>query len=86
MCYTPPPPVFLAYDHHHHNRHHRYTLAAGVGVYAGMFLYRNSRLAGSPNLDTWVASGAASVESALSNHIVSPLVTVRDELFRTFRE
>lgn len=64
----------------------RYTLAAGVSVYAGLFLYRNSRLAGSPNLDNWVAAGVAAVDGAWANHVVAPLVTVRDELFRTFRE
>lgn len=64
----------------------RCTLAAGVGVYAGVFLYRNSRLAGSPNLDNWIAAGVDAVEGAWSNHVVSPLVTVRDELFKTFRE
>jgi hypothetical protein len=64
----------------------RYTLAAGVGAYAGVFLYRNSRLAGSPNLDNWVTAGVEAVEGAWGNHVVSPLVTVRDELFKTFRE
>jgi nuclear-control-of-ATPase protein 2 len=64
----------------------RYTLAAGVCAYAGVFLYRNSRLSGSSNLDTWLASGVEAVEGAWSNHVVMPLVTVRDELFKTFRE
>lgn len=64
----------------------RCTLAAGVGAYAAVFLYRNSRLAGSPNLDNWVAAGVGAVEGAWSNHVVTPLVTVRNELFATFRE
>jgi nuclear-control-of-ATPase protein 2 len=64
----------------------RYTLAAGLGVYAGVFLYRNSKLSGSPNLDNWVKSGVEALEGAWSNHVVSPLVMVRDELFKTFRE
>lgn len=55
-------------------------------MYAGVFLYRNSRLAGSSNLDNWVAAGVAAVEGAWGNHVVMPLLTVRDELFATFRE
>jgi nuclear-control-of-ATPase protein 2 len=65
---------------------HRYTLAAGVGVYAGVFLVRNSRLAGSRNLDTWAAAAVEAAQGAWSNHIVSPLLAVRQELFSTFRE
>lgn len=64
----------------------RYSLAGGLALYGAVFLYRNSRLAGSPNLDTWIESGVAAVEGAVSNHVVLPLVTVRDELFKTFRE
>jgi hypothetical protein len=57
-----------------------------VGAYAGVFLICNSRLAGSPNLEDWVTAGVEAVEGAWGNHVVSPLVTVRDDLFKTFRE
>lgn len=85
---TPPPPA----THTHgpmptlFTSTHRYTLVASAGVYAGVFLYRNSRLSGSPNLDNWFASGAGAVQGAWTNHVITPLITVRDELFRTFRE
>jgi nuclear-control-of-ATPase protein 2 len=55
-------------------------------TYAGVFLVRNSRLSGSTNLDDWAASAAEVVRGAFGDHIVLPLLTVRDELFSTFRE
>lgn len=82
-CTCPPSSVVCVYVC---SLNRRYSLAGGLALYGVVFLYRNSRLAGSPNLDSWVASGVAAVEGAVSNHVVMPLVTVRDELFKTFRE
>ncbi|KXZ51842.1 hypothetical protein GPECTOR_11g280 [Gonium pectorale] len=64
----------------------RYAAAAGAAGYLGLFLLRHSRLAGSDDLDRWILAAATAVRSALATHVVAPLVAVRDELFRTFRD
>ena len=64
----------------------KYTVAAAASASAAAFLYRHSRLAGSSDLDEWAAAAASAVKGAWADHVVSPLVVVRDELFSTFRE
>ncbi|GFR42686.1 hypothetical protein Agub_g3497 [Astrephomene gubernaculifera] len=64
----------------------RYCTAAGVLLYGGAFLLRHSRLAGSDDLDRWILTALTAVRSALRTHVVEPLLAVRDELFRTFRD
>lgn len=64
----------------------KYSIAAAAGVSAAAFLYRHSRFAGSSDLDDWAALAAAAVKGAWADHVVSPLVVVRNELFSTFRE
>jgi nuclear-control-of-ATPase protein 2 len=51
-----------------------------------MFLYRHSRLAGSRDLDNWAAAAASATRATWKEHVVQPLLVVRDELFKTFRE
>lgn len=64
----------------------RYSLmAAGAGT-ALMWLYRHSWLAGSPDLENWVSEASDIVRESWRVHIVQPLVDVRNELFKTFRE
>lgn len=63
----------------------RYTLvSAGVG-YVSFFLYRHSRLSGSPDLENWALQGVEAVRGALRENVVKPLAQVKDELFNTFR-
>lgn len=64
----------------------RYT-ALGVAAAGGLrFLYRHSRLAGSSDLDDWARQATTSVSGAWRDHIIAPLSTVRDELFKTLRD
>ncbi len=46
---------------------------------------RNSRLAGSDNLDRWSHTATEAILGAYRDHVVAPLLTVRDEFFNTFR-
>eukprot|EP00775_Hariotina_reticulata_P003230 gene3230-3507_t len=64
----------------------RYGVAAGLGVSGAMFLYRHSRLAGSQDLENWAGAAVAAVRATWKEHVVQPLVLVRDELFKTFRD
>jgi nuclear-control-of-ATPase protein 2 len=51
-----------------------------------VWLLRHSRVCGSDDLDRWVCSAAVTALDSVQVHVVEPLVVVRDELFRTFRE
>jgi len=46
---------------------------------------RHSRLSGSHDLDIWAKSGADSVREAYKEHLMGPIIAVKDELFKTFR-
>jgi ATP synthase regulation protein NCA2 len=46
---------------------------------------RHSWLAGSDDLESWVSMALEALASAFQEHIVGPLLLVRDELFNTFR-
>ncbi len=50
-----------------------------------MCVDRHSRLSGSRDLDIWVKSGADSVREAYKEHLMGPIIAVKDELFKTFR-
>lgn len=41
---------------------HRYSIYAGLGLSAGMYLYKHSRLAGSNDLDEWARVAAAAAK------------------------
>lgn len=47
---------------------------------------RHSRLSGSQDLERWMMRGVTAVRGAYQEHILKPLLTVRDELFQTFRQ
>ena len=51
----------------------------------GLCVDRHSRLSGSRDLDIWVKSGADSVREAYKEHLMGPIIAVKDELFKTFR-
>ena len=47
---------------------------------------RHSRLTGSQDLERWALQAATAVRGAYQEHVLKPLLTVRDELFQTFRQ
>lgn len=58
-------------------------VAAGALGAAGVrFIYKNSRLAGSDNLDRWTATAVTAVKVQWKERVTEPLVVIRDELFR----
>lgn len=64
----------------------RYTCGAvGLSV-CSMWLIRHSRLSGSHDIDNWVREAKDSTVSFLHDHVEQPLLSIRDELFETFRK
>ncbi|CAJ1971223.1 unnamed protein product [Sphenostylis stenocarpa] len=64
----------------------RYTCGAvGLSV-CSIWLLRHSRLVGSSDLDNWVQEARSSTISFLKNHVEQPILSIRDELFETFRK
>lgn len=47
---------------------------------------RHSRLAGSDDLERWGRNAVTAVQGAYKEHMLKPLLAVRDELFQTFRQ
>ena len=47
---------------------------------------RHSRFAGSKDIERWGAQMGSSVVDAYQQHVAAPLLTVRNELFQTFRQ
>ena len=47
---------------------------------------RHSRLSGSQDLELWAKSGGDSVREAYKEHLMGPIIAVKDELFKTFRQ
>ena len=47
---------------------------------------RHSRLSGSQDLELWAKSGGDSVQEAYKEHLMGPIIAVKDELFKTFRQ
>ena len=46
---------------------------------------RHSRLVGSPDLERWTMEAGKAVAGAFRQHVVAPLVTIRNDLFATLR-
>ncbi|XP_050237143.1 protein DGS1, mitochondrial [Mercurialis annua] len=64
----------------------RYTCGAvGLSV-CSMWLIKHSRLVGSPDIDNWIREAKESTVSFFSDHVEQPLLSIRDELFDTFRK
>ncbi|WIA16343.1 hypothetical protein OEZ85_013041 [Tetradesmus obliquus] len=61
------------------------SVAAALTLSAGVFLIKHSRLAGSTDLDDWVKAAAATAKGAWMEHVVDPMLAVKDELLDTFR-
>ncbi|KMZ72041.1 hypothetical protein ZOSMA_16G00050 [Zostera marina] len=63
----------------------RYTCSA-VGISACTFwLLRHSRVMGSSDLDDWFREAKESITGFWKSHVEQPLISIRDELFETFR-
>eukprot|EP00850_Spirogloea_muscicola_P017849 SM000157S02079 [mRNA] locus=s157:156074:160332:- [translate_table: standard] len=63
----------------------RYTGAAlGLAVATG-WAVKHSRLAGSGDLDNWMKQGQDSAAVFFKDHLIDPLVQIRDDLFETYR-
>ncbi|XP_048499612.1 protein DGS1, mitochondrial isoform X2 [Beta vulgaris subsp. vulgaris] len=64
----------------------RYTCGAiGLSV-CSLWVVRHSRLVGSPDIDNWIREAKESTTSFLTEHVEQPLLSIRDELFETFRK
>ncbi|GAB2277122.1 hypothetical protein Dimus_011829 [Dionaea muscipula] len=64
----------------------RYTCGmVGLSV-CSMWLVRHSRLVGSPDIDNWICEASESTLSFWNEHVEQPLLSIRDELFNTFRK
>eukprot|EP00891_Asterochloris_glomerata_P003299 jgi/Astpho2/3299/Aster-x0572 len=64
----------------------RYTLIGVASSYGALFVYRHSRLSGSRDLEVWTFQAAEAVRNAYRENLVGPIATVKDELFKTFRQ
>ncbi|URE19305.1 hypothetical protein MUK42_37339 [Musa troglodytarum] len=64
----------------------RYTCGAiGLTLCSAWFL-RHSSLMGSPDIDNWIHEAKESAAGFLKDHVEQPLISIRDELFETFRK
>ncbi|KAK3205376.1 hypothetical protein Dsin_019422 [Dipteronia sinensis] len=63
-----------------------YTCGA-IGISAcSIWLVRHSSLMGSPDLENWIREAKDSTLGFFSDHVEQPLLSIRDELFETFRK
>ncbi|XP_068637325.1 protein DGS1, mitochondrial-like isoform X2 [Aristolochia californica] len=63
----------------------RYTCGAvGLSV-CSVWLLRHSSLMGSPDIDNWIHEAKESTVSFWKDHVEQPIISIRDELFETFR-
>ncbi|KNA24341.1 hypothetical protein SOVF_016410 [Spinacia oleracea] len=64
----------------------RYTCGAvGLSV-CSLWIVRHSRLVGSPDIDNWFSDAKESTVSFWTEHVEHPILSIRDELFETFRK
>ncbi|TKY57109.1 Nuclear control of ATPase protein 2 [Spatholobus suberectus] len=59
--------------------------AVGLSV-CSVWLLRHSSLMGSSDLDNWIQEAKSSTIGFLRNHVEEPILSIRDELFETFRK
>ncbi|XP_027938716.1 protein DGS1, mitochondrial [Vigna unguiculata] len=59
--------------------------AVGLSV-CSIWLLRHSRLVGSSDLDNWIQEAKNSTIGFFKNHVEQPILSIRDELFETFRK
>ncbi|KAI5673518.1 hypothetical protein M9H77_13882 [Catharanthus roseus] len=64
----------------------RYTCGVvGISI-CSVWLLRHSRLMGSSDIDNWIHEAKESTVSFWKDHVEQPLLSIRDELFETFRK
>ncbi|CAO2832646.1 unnamed protein product [Amaranthus hypochondriacus] len=64
----------------------RYTCGAvGLSI-CSLWIVRHSRLVGSSDIDNWIREAKESTISFWTEHVEQPLLSIRDELFETFRK
>ncbi|XP_066380451.1 protein DGS1, mitochondrial-like isoform X2 [Miscanthus floridulus] len=59
--------------------------AVGLSV-CSLWLLRHSSLMGSPDIDNWVRDAKESVGGFWDEHVEKPIISIRDELFETFKQ
>ncbi|KAL3828661.1 hypothetical protein ACJIZ3_017463 [Penstemon smallii] len=58
-----------------------------LGISAGsLWLLRHSKLMGSSDIDNWIHEAKDSTITFWNDHVEQPLLSIRDELFETFRK
>ncbi|CAA7388402.1 unnamed protein product [Spirodela intermedia] len=63
----------------------QYTCGAVGLSLCTIWLLRHSRLMGSSDIDNWVREAKESTNAFWKSHVEQPLLSIRDELFETFR-
>lgn len=84
---------FLSSQLSSHKRPNRFTIywlpytcgAVGLSV-CSLWLLRHSSLMGSPDIDNWVRDAKESVAGFWDEHVEKPIISIRDELFETFKQ
>ncbi|WVZ56969.1 hypothetical protein U9M48_007426 [Paspalum notatum var. saurae] len=59
--------------------------ALGFSV-CSLWLLRHSSLMGSPDIDNWIQDAKESVAGFWDEHFEKPIISIRDELFETFKQ
>ncbi|CAH9100126.1 unnamed protein product [Cuscuta epithymum] len=57
----------------------------GISI-CSIWLLRHSRLMGSSDIDNWLCEAKESTVSFWNGHVEQPILSIRDELFQTFRK
>ncbi|XP_019197847.1 PREDICTED: protein DGS1, mitochondrial isoform X2 [Ipomoea nil] len=64
----------------------RYTCGiVGISI-CSLWVLRHSRLMGSSDIDNWICEAKESTISFWNDHVEQPLLSIRDDLFHTFRK
>ncbi|XP_059665453.1 protein DGS1, mitochondrial [Cornus florida] len=59
--------------------------AVGISI-CSLWLLRHSRVMGSSDIDNWIHEARDSTVSFWKDHVEQPILSIRDELFETFRK
>ncbi|EPS59342.1 hypothetical protein M569_15465, partial [Genlisea aurea] len=59
--------------------------AFGISLFS-LWLLRHSKFMGSPDLDNWARDAKDSTKIFWNDHVEQPIISIRDELFETFRK
>ncbi|KAK6802652.1 hypothetical protein RDI58_000434 [Solanum bulbocastanum] len=57
----------------------------GISI-CSLWLLRHSSLVGSSDIDNWIREAKESTDSFWNDHVEQPLISIRDDLFYTFRK